>query len=1179
MEYNGEYQFTEPGEELQELFDKVNALPNKEELDAELEGIRTGETMRDGSISWDNLDHNVQNIIETSGGGGSGLSSEWGDSEKLGITQRKLTEEHLEVNARISGVEGNLHDNYYKKDEVYNKRESYSKEEVNAIASAFTSQNYATVTASLDTTASDIPALIATQVPGQKEMTDIVYRVAQFNGEEYDESQYSEYTYNGSEYVLMDVKNTGIDDTPIPNSGNLITSGGVFPIVDDISKKTPLEPSEIVYGERYVPTTQKTSENENNQIWKYPVIGGENYAFSCGYKTTVLSYAITWFSGTEENPTQISYEPYTNDPSGESVTYNDVVVHAPETATFCWMNIRGDKAHLTSLKALDVVKSEYLLNGHNENVLAILQNKAYQVEEVAISPDGILSQTGMYMNGNGNVATLSTFDVKFYPVTEGDAYILSGSIPPNNSGLYMLFWVDATWENSQSASTLNEHLISKEYRADSEVGVSLTKKPVTAPAGAAYACVNVRSDRFYEYSFGAFGEYISLSDVYHELNNKADLSSISEVVDQTPDAVFDNMRFNFKTGEGIEAIGYEYRKYEVDENTKYAFSASLPARITITLIGWLDTDGQVISYEPYKGSLEEAVTFTKVGVVSPVGAKYAILNVRKSNASQYGFYMIGDIIDISGLESRVDHLNPGNMEVTINNIGSIGGSVLVRTHLNDTKDIVTEYSRKDNDEIAPIQTYIGNRSDATATIVSAANKFHEWDDSTAGLFNSSYAPWHMYAQHGYEIPVVTCSDSVDGVEVGSEWTDQLSRNYTVGSVDTTGKKLYILPVVTVDENGLYTRSWINHVVETGDNAISSLTNGGVTLTVTTQSYTQLRPLQEKTNLKVIVDGSEVTGNGVYMCNDLILSETLLGFNPFTVNTWYPSPVKNTIAVELTQSFNIHGLSHRYDVILNVLEPLKIDGYGVNQGQGLVGSDYGEVGSVVDGYDGYVFVPKVKREYDNISSDVPRVPQSSSFSINAHRINTQIYDVNDQPDRVITYLYNPTSHEYLAGFASGLSLVRGASLKSKRNEYILVGSGDANVSLSMNASLRNKGYCKIITTGNTNKFTNNVLYAGFVENFSTYFCYFDPTANDGQVYWYKDGNGYIIYGHWQSAVGHTVINVPSEMDGLQVEVVEVTMNGAAPCVSLLTDNIANGKFYVNVESMGEVNTVWLVVKTK
>lgn len=224
MEYNGEYQFTEPGEELQELFDKVDALPNKEELDAELEDIRTGKTMRDGSISWDNLDHNVQNIIETSGEGGGGFSTTWGNSERLGITQKKLTEEHEAVGERFADDERYLRDNYYQKGQVYTKGETYNKQQLDSMITT-PEQQYVTLTAEVDSTLESI-------FDGVEGAADTTYRVGCWDGEAYNVNSFSEYAYDGMDFVLLSVQTTGIDAVPTQGSHKLVESGGVYDFRD-----------------------------------------------------------------------------------------------------------------------------------------------------------------------------------------------------------------------------------------------------------------------------------------------------------------------------------------------------------------------------------------------------------------------------------------------------------------------------------------------------------------------------------------------------------------------------------------------------------------------------------------------------------------------------------------------------------------------------------------------------------------------------------------------------------------------------------------------------------------------------------------------------------------------------------------------------------------------------------
>jgi hypothetical protein len=74
-----------------------------------------------------------------------------------------------------------------------------------------------------------------------------------------------------------------------------------------------------------------------------------------------------------------------------------------------------------------------------------------------------------------------------------------------------------------------------------------------------------------------------------------------------------------------------------------------------------------------------------------------------------------------------------------------------------------------------------------------------------------------------------------------------------------------------------------------------------------------------------------------------------------------------------------------------------------------------------------------------------------------------------------------------------------------------------------------------------------------------------------VYWYKDGNSYVIYCHAQEASnGAIAINVPEFMEGLNLTIVEKTDDA-----SLVSETITNGKFYV--EYTGEGQAKYIVLK--
>jgi hypothetical protein len=102
----------------------------------------------------------------------------------------------------------------------YTKDETYSKSELNNLITT-PDVGYTTVTATDQTT--DIRELLPNEGSA-----DAIYRVANWNGIQYDSATYTEYGWDGNQYVNLDTKQTGIDATPTSGSNNLIESGGVY---------------------------------------------------------------------------------------------------------------------------------------------------------------------------------------------------------------------------------------------------------------------------------------------------------------------------------------------------------------------------------------------------------------------------------------------------------------------------------------------------------------------------------------------------------------------------------------------------------------------------------------------------------------------------------------------------------------------------------------------------------------------------------------------------------------------------------------------------------------------------------------------------------------------------------------------------------------------------------------
>lgn len=69
------------------------------------DGAVKANTIKDGNVTWDKLDDNTKNIVSTGGGQhGIPLSSEFGDSNVLGISQKTLTESRDNIQSQINAI-------------------------------------------------------------------------------------------------------------------------------------------------------------------------------------------------------------------------------------------------------------------------------------------------------------------------------------------------------------------------------------------------------------------------------------------------------------------------------------------------------------------------------------------------------------------------------------------------------------------------------------------------------------------------------------------------------------------------------------------------------------------------------------------------------------------------------------------------------------------------------------------------------------------------------------------------------------------------------------------------------------------------------------------------------------------------------------------------------------------
>lgn len=616
---------------------------------------------------------------------------------------------------------------------------------------------------------------------------------------------------------------------------------------------------------------------------------------------------------------------------------------------------------------------------------------------------------------------------------------------------------------------------------------------------------------------------------------------------------------------------FEYVKFNIpDINQDYALTSSVGGSTTLSLLNFYDAEDNFLSSMFYVKTVpggreqKENAPFR-----CPAGTSYILVNSALTTTeesimvSQINW---GDYYNLQNLETN----NNGKsklMKVHVYGVTTGNGTELfyVRTKYNDAKDIIMAYYTNGNGLISPRAAYIGVNTLTDAQIMTSTYLVSSHSDSTAPLFTMKEY-WHLFAQHGYVIPTLANSVNMTSADVGALWQDQLGRQYNIGSVSSS--TIQLLPVVTRgDVEGTDSRSWKTPTGPT----ITSLTHvsgGTVTTpitTVTSLNANQLRPIMEVYNRKMLVDGVSITNAGDYYCDEFQVSENQIGYDPAWVDTWFPTPVLKGVPemVRFTWSYNFKGATCGVNTTIDIRRKVEAASYGATQQQTFL--DKGD-------YKAMFIIPKAAPQA-GIELDKPfNSPSTGSTSYGFFRNSTYLKDVNKPIDRLIGYLYNPNTKDYLIGMAAGLSIVSGDTVPEKRNANIAIVPNDSDYNSrlgSFSAPNNNKFYIAAVNSYPFKNDSYNFPNTYFKE-INYYVSYFDPAENVGQVYWYKDGNSYVIYAHCQSAQDRIALNLPSFMEGLNVDIVEQT-DGA----TLLSSTIQNGQLFVSYNN--EAN--YIVVKTK
>lgn len=745
---------------------------------------------------------------------------------------------------------------------------------------------------------------------------------------------------------------------------------------------------------------------------------------------------------------------------------------------------------------------------------------------------------------NGNIKASNNFDLVVIKLLSEKPIIVEGATCKfycfYNSG-------DLKNETYLGANTTGNYIAGAKYAA-------LLFEKVQNPNGIDYNQIRIVQD----------GTIIKIDDVVR----KTELEPIAQTSD-TPGKWINS------TGGVSENVNFHYTRFEItDVMGIYLLSSGVGGLTTLSFVHYYNADNTWLGSEyPVRTPAGSSEYLSDQPLTIPKNTSYILVNAAISYIPTLKLKSKGDYFDFEQMEADIKSIKGDKKLIKLHVYNTEPGrnenAFYVRAKYNDTKDILLLYYINLNTLLSPKTAYIGANTLSDADLMASANIVSEHSDSTAPLFQSSLY-WHLYAQHGYVIPVVTNTVGLTTADIGALWKDQLDRQYNIGNV--VGSLIYLLPVITRGSEGNDTRGWktpTNPVIT----ALTHVSGGTVTtpITVASQGTAQLRPIMKHENRKFYIDGRELTEPGDYEGDDFTVSESQIGYDPASITTWFPTPgvvgmPDLTGAVEMarfTWSYNFRGAQCCVNTTIDIRRKVECQSYGATQQQTFV--DTGN-------YKAMFMIPKAKPQ-NGVDLEKPfNSPALTSTSYGFFRNTTYLKDVDKPIDRLIAMLHNPNDNTYLVGMAAGLSLVSGETIPAKRNANIPIAtSADGHERLgSFSASNRNKFYIAAI---NTAPFANDGynLPNTYFKEINYYISYFDPAANPGQCYWYKDGNSYIIYSHCQNVQSRVSLTLPDFMEGLSVEIVEQTDNAV-----LLTDTVQNGKLFVSYNT-NDAN--YLVLRTK
>lgn len=483
-----------------------------------------------------------------------------------------------------------------------------------------------------------------------------------------------------------------------------------------------------------------------------------------------------------------------------------------------------------------------------------------------------------------------------------------------------------------------------------------------------------------------------------------------------------------------------------------------------------------------------------------------------------------------------------------------GDSVYIRTALNDTQDLVqrvpiyvtTAYK---NNPVSPgYADYVitNTVTDSVANYTGGTLIKTASDDACPVKLNGGYlGANHSFA--GVRSVTVTGHDKTLA-DVGSEWTDGASKKWYIIRIFDANTIWFMSEYTKVGDIWTFVSSITGNLTHSAN----ATHTGSMTLGASVASY---QNVQVKNHIKkVMLDGiTEVTTDGIYVCNDLDVIEQYDIIDPTSQLDYIKDPANIPYAIQPDFSTGdalvFFNIVYKYQgngacVVFHSIRTYKeidINYFGFTQNQSMYNSgSYTKLKT---------FIPKtlpitVGARTWNLGTTLEDFAAANAPTAQIDITRTYWEVADNPPNRHVQILADSSNNLYY-GFAHGFCLTKGVG--AIRNTL---------VDKAWFISTGRKSY----PHGIDDKLGNvpaNTMYCGV-----SYRQYFDSRsyANPTNVYYHKIAEEWFLYIDYHKTASFDTIQLPSDLVGKSVTVVEKSSNA-----TLHTDVVMQNGVTVSITS--------------